>query len=139
MRSHGNARQWDDAYPGRELMRSEIDSGHCFVICERRAVVGTFCLIFGDDPTYGRIEDGRWLNEAPYGTIHRLASDGSVKGVGHCCIEFCYSQIKNLRADTHSDNIPMQRLLEKEGFERCGIIHLEDGSPRIAYQKATRN
>lgn len=136
MRSHGNACQWNGGYPGRELMRSEIDCGHCFVICNGEASVGTFCLIFGDDPAYRLIENGRWLNDAPYGTIHRLASDGTVKGIGHCCVEYCYGRIENLRADTHADNIPMQRLLEKEGFGRCGIIHLEDGSPRIAYQKS---
>lgn len=136
MRSHGNAGQWTGGYPSQRLMRGEIDSGHCFVICDGKTVVGTFCLIFGDEPTYRRIENGQWRNEAPYGTIHRLASDGSVKGVGHRCVEYCYSLLENLRADTHSDNIPMQRLLEKEGFTRCGVIHLEDGSPRIAYQKS---
>ncbi len=136
MRLHGNADQWCGPYPGRELMRGEIECGHCFVICSGDAVVGTFCLIFGDDSTYGRIDDGRWLNNAPYATIHRLASDGTAKGIGHACIEFCYSQIENLRADTHRDNLTMQHLLEKEGFVRCGVIHLQDGSPRIAYQKS---
>ena len=29
----------------------------------------------------------------------------------------------------------MQHLLEKNGFTRCGIIHVADGTPRIAYQK----
>ncbi len=136
MRSHGNADQWCGSYPGCKLMRGEIECGHCFVICAGDAVVGTFCLIFGDDSTYGRIDDGRWLNNAPYATIHRLASDGTAKGIGHACIEFCYSRIENLRADTHRNNLTMQHLLDKEGFVRCGVIHLQDGSPRIAYQKS---
>ena len=29
----------------------------------------------------------------------------------------------------------MQHLIEKNGFQRCGIIYVEDGSPRIAYEK----
>ncbi len=136
MHSHGNVSQWNGAYPQRELMSSEIDGGHCYVVCDADNVVGTFCLIFGEDPTYAVIEDGQWKNEAPYGTIHRLASDGSVKGIGHACIEFCYNILENLRADTHEDNLTMQHLLEKEGFVRCGIIHLKDGAPRIAYQKS---
>ncbi len=138
MRAHGNPDQWNGTYPGIELMPGEIESGHCFVICSGDAVEGTFCLIFGDEPTYIQIENGRWLNEAPYGTIHRLASDGTAKGIGHACIEFCYNQIENLRADTHCDNLTMQRLLEKEGFVKCGIIHLQDRSPRIAYQKSNQ-
>jgi 3-methyladenine DNA glycosylase AlkD len=138
MHSHGNVNQWNGAYPQRELMSSEIECGHCFVVCNTDNVVGTFCLIFGEDPTYAVIEDGQWKNEAPYATIHRLASDGSAKGIGHACIEFCYNLLENLRADTHADNLTMQRLLEKEGFERCGIIHLKDGAPRIAYQKSNK-
>ena len=42
---------------------------------------------------------------------------------------------ESLRADTHADNKVMQHLLESEGFTRCGIIHVEDGTPRIAYQR----
>ena len=136
MHSHGNVNQWNGTYPQRELMLSEIECGHCFVVCNADNVVGTFCLIFGEDPTYAVIEDGEWKNGAPYATIHRIASDGSVKGVGHSCIEFSYNLLENLRADTHADNLTMQHLLEKEGFVRCGIIHLKDGAPRIAYQKS---
>ena len=40
-----------------------------------------------------------------------------------------------VRADTHADNKIMQHLLEENGFTKCGIIHVEDGTPRIAYQK----
>lgn len=29
----------------------------------------------------------------------------------------------------------MQQVFEKNGFERCGIIYVEDGSPRIGYQR----
>ena len=46
-------------------------------------------------------------------------------------MEHCQS----LRADTHADNKIMQHLLEKNGFARRGIIHVEDGTPRVAYQK----
>ncbi len=136
MRTNGNAAQWNGAYPERDLMQGEINGGHCFVVCHAAAVVGTFCLIFGDDPTYAVIKDGQWKNDAPYATVHRLASDGSTRGVGHACIEFGYNLLENLRADTHAANIPMQRLLRREGFERCGIITVRDGSPRIAYQKS---
>ena len=37
--------------------------------------------------------------------------------------------------DTHEDNISMQRLLEKNNFKYCGIIYLEDGNKRIAFEK----
>ena len=97
-----------------------------------------FYLIFilGPDPTYAKIEDGQWLNdEVPYGTIHRLASAGDRRGVASEVIAWCLEHCESLRADTHADNKIMQHLLEKNGFARCGIIHVEDGTPRVAYQK----
>ena len=51
------------------------------------------------------------------------------------CIGWCYDQCGSILIDTHRQNIPMQRTLKKNGFTRCGVIYLEDGSERIAYQK----
>ena len=31
--------------------------------------------------------------------------------------------------------IPMQYLIEKCGFSYCGVIHVDDGSPRLAYER----
>ncbi len=136
MHSTGNTGQWNGAYPGEKLILSEIGQGHCFVVTEIEGrIVGTFCFIIGEDSTYRVIEDGEWLDDEPYGTIHRIASDRTEHGIGHLCISFCSSLIGTLRADTHQDNAPMLSLLEKEGFIRCGIIHLADGAPRIAFQR----
>ena len=78
---------------------------------------------------------GHWLNDGPYGTLHRLASAGHRSGVGRLVIDWCLEHCESLRADTHADNKVMQHVLESNGFSRCGIIHLANGSPRIAYQK----
>ena len=96
-------------------------------------------FVLGPDPTYAKIEDGQWLNDAlPYGTIHRLASAGKRPGVATDVINWCLEHCESLRADTHADNKIMQHLLEKNGFTRCGIIHVADGTPRIAYQRLSR-
>ena len=81
------------------------------------------------------IEEGKWLEDSPYGTIHRLASDGQIKGIFAACVSFCQNICPHLRADTHHDNLTMQHLLVKNGFAQCGIIYISDGSPRIAYEK----
>ena len=39
----------------------------------------------------------------------------------------------NIREDTHADNQIMQKLAEKNGFVKCGIIYVKNGTPRIAY------
>ena len=90
---------------------------------ENGEIVGTFALFLGEDESYRVIEDGAWHLDQPYGTIHRLASNGKARGVSKACFDFCTPQIGYLRADTHADNRPMQRLLEAYGFRRCGVIH----------------
>ena len=87
----------------------------------------------GEDPTYAVIENGAWLNDRPYGTIHRIGSDGKKSGVLRHAADFCLERTKDLRIDTHEDNKIMQALVESYGFKRCGIIHIDDGTPRIAY------
>ena len=141
MKSSGNPNQWINGYPQEELIKNEIDQGHCFVCVNNDdgMVVATFCLIQGPDPTYSYIEDGAWPDNEPYYVIHRLASDGSVKGITGFCIDWCQQISPCLRADTHHDNKVMQHLLEKNGFERCGIIYVANGTPRIAYQRNIRN
>ena len=136
MKTSGNPNQWINGYPQEELIRNEIDLGHCFVCADSNngRVVATFCLIEGPDPTYSYIEDGEWPDNEQYCVIHRLASDGSVKGIAGFCFDWCLQVSPCLRADTHHDNKVMQHLLEKNGFKRCGIIYVANGTPRIAYQ-----
>lgn len=135
MRSTGNEKQWVDGYPSWELVRADIEEGVSYVAVEDGEIEAVFLFRVGDDPTYQVIEDGGWPNDEPYGVIHRIASRGRVKGIGSACIQWCLRQWPNLRGDTHEDNHVMQHVLEKNGFVRCGRIYVEDGSPRIAYQR----
>ena len=79
------------------------------------------------------IEDGNWLNDEPYLTIHGLAGDGQVHGLFQCVADYCKNISQNIRVDTHANNRIMQKLMEKNGFIKCGIIYVKDGTPRIAY------
>ena len=135
MRESGNSIQWTNGYPSRELMLDSIKNGFNFLIIENDDIVATFDFIIGDDPNYAKIENGTWLNDEKYGVIHRLASNGKAKGVARFCFEWCFSQFPNIRIDTHETNIAMQKVLEKLGYEKCGIIYVADGTPRLAFQK----
>ena len=138
MRKSGNPNQWQNNHPAKEIILEDIKNGNSYVIENNSKICGVFAFILGEDPTYQTI-DGKWLNNQPYGTIHRIASNNQVKGVLNCCLNFCKTKIKNIKIDTHNDNLIMQHLLEKYGFSKCGIIYLEDGSPRIAYQKSFKD
>jgi RimJ/RimL family protein N-acetyltransferase len=135
MRSRGNATQWVNGYPSEHLLRGDIAKGQLFVDCDSKGeILYVFAFILGEDPTYQKI-DGAWLNDRPYGTIHRLASAGIITGVFQRCVDYCLTQIDHIRVDTHADNVPMRKAAERAGFRRCGIIHVADGTPRIAFQR----
>ncbi len=134
MRASGNMRQWINGYPQRELLEADIQKGQLFVITEDDTIRAVFAFILGDDPTYAYIEDGQWPNSKPYGTIHRIGTDGTIHGAVKAARDYALQFTDEVRADTHEDNKPMQHTLAKNGFVRCGVIYLEDGAPRIAYQ-----
>ena len=134
MKINGNPNQWRDTYPPEALITNDIKNKNSYVIEKDGVICGVFAFIIGDDPTYQRIE-GQWKNNAPYGAIHRVASSGTMRGVFPACVKFCEEKISNLRVDTHHDNKIMQHQIEKCGFEKCCIIYIKYGSPRIAYQK----
>lgn len=130
----GNLNQWAKGYPSRELMQEDILNKAAHVcLGDDEEMIGVFSLFTEPDPTYQEIE-GAWLNNQPYATIHRIASSGVKKGVGQYCIQWVQKQFDNVRIDTHKDNQPMKYVLEKLGFVYCGVIYLENGDPRDAYQ-----
>lgn len=129
----GNPNQWGKTNPPHEWLVEDIKSKLLYVITDATEIHGVFYFYIGEDPTYSRIEDGEWQFDQPYGTIHRIASDGS-GGILRTAVKFCSGMIDHIRIDTHHDNLIMQKAVAKLGFQRSGIIFLENGSPRIAYE-----
>lgn len=132
MENTGNPTQWGKTEPKVSQLKIDIGEEKLYVI-ESHGIHGVFFFTIGEDPTYARIEDGSWLSDEPYGTIHRIAGDGS-GGIVGTAVEFGKQKIRHLRIDTHHDNKVMQHVVEKLGFSRRGIIYVADGSPRIAYE-----
>ena len=135
MAEHGNPNQWGKMKPSKEQVVADIEAGNSYVCVEEGQIAAVFFYREGVDPTYLQIYDGAWLNEESYGVVHRIASAGTVKGAGSFCLQWAFSRCGNLKIDTHRDNIVMQNTLKKNGFAYCGIIHLENGDERLAYQK----
>ena len=134
MREQGNPEQWKDGYPEEALITSDIERGNLYLCCEGEELLGVFYYAEEDDPTYRYIE-GNWLNADPYGVVHRIAVASHKKGVASFCFAYAFSRCRNLKIDTHKDNLPMQRALAKNGFVPCGVIYLENGEARLAFQK----
>ena len=137
MRENGNPNQWFHNHPPRELIIKDIRDGGSYVCCpenDEGRVLAVFYLSTKPDPTYTKIS-GAWLNDAPYAVIHRIARAKDAKGAGAFCLEWCHKHTKNIRIDTHKDNKPMIKLLGELGYAYCGVIWLETGDERLAYQK----
>ncbi len=143
MAEHGNPNQWGRTqWPPEDLVRRDISSGKSYVcVNDGGRVIGTFFFQFGPDiePTYRVISEGAWLDEGPYGVVHRIASDGSEPGIGKFCVNWAYDRCGHLRIDTHGDNTVMQNMLKSLGFIHCGTIYVEkDNDPRLAFEKSER-
>ena len=136
MRASGNLKQWDDGYPSVDVVRRDIERGVCYVVSadENGAIEATMAFIPGPDPTYSYIEGGAWLNDNPYHVIHRIAVAAPGKGYARKLLDWAFERTKTVRIDTHRDNVIMHHILQKYGFQRCGVIYLANGDVRDAYQ-----
>ena len=136
MRRTGNDKQWIDGYPSKELILDNIRDESLYVcLTEDGQIAGAFYFKVEEERTYAKIYDGEWLNDRPYGVIHRIASNGKRKGIGDACLQWGLKQCGNVRVDTHRDNTVMQNVLIRNGFRQCGIIYVANGTERIAFQK----
>lgn len=140
MAETGNPNQWAVGYPTREMIMEDITRGVSYVVDVNGVIEAVFAYIEGIDPTYGRIENGAWRSNGRYGTIHRIASAGRMKGVASKCFTWCENEARahglgSLRVDTHNDNRIMQHVVVQNGFAYCGVIYLANGAPRLAYEK----
>lgn len=137
MKKSGNLNQWVGNYPSREIIEGDIKENNLYVVKKNSEILAVFFFKTGEDETYIKIFDGEWLNDRPYGVIHRIAVSDTAHGMGVAkfCFEYCFGMISNIKIDTHRDNIPMQKSLVKNGFKRCGIIYLKNGDERIAFQR----
>ena len=114
-----------------------------YVMEENGKIIGTLAVIFDGERTYDKIYDGEWkTTEEPYAAIHRVAVDAECKGQGIAGAmiaeveKMCREKgVRSMKNDTHRDNQSMQRMQAKNGFEYCGVIYLEDGAERIAFEK----
>lgn len=135
--------QWQNGYPNRNSMIEDIQKEYSYVIEENESILGTVAVVFDGEPTYEHIYDGEWKTKGmSYVTLHRVAvrNEWKGKGIAKYMIEEVISmcrerKVESIRIDTHRDNISMQQMLKKNRFEYCGIIYLEDGAERFAYER----
>lgn len=141
--------QWTDGYPAASDIIADIEAGESYVLCEDDGyVVATCAILLGGEITYTEIAYGAWLTDTTddentsYVAVHRVATDKNSRGKGLASrlIEEAAAIGRDagkisLRIDTHRDNLPMQRMLARNGLIHCGEITLLSGAKRNAYEE----
>ncbi len=134
--------QWQDGYPNEQVVMEDIMLGRSYCMEQDGQLWGTFVLV-PEEPCYDCITQGRWRsNEEDYIAIHRVAVAVAKRGQGLPGMMMSYAADCAvvlgrcaLRIDTHRGNVVMRRMLEKQGFQHCGTIYLQNGDPRVAYER----
>lgn len=153
MKENGNESQWGLPSPGKKSWPSEesviakIEKGIQYVCeysveenSEKKIIAATFGYEITHEPVYDTIFEGNWPDNAEtYGVIHAFASAGMVKGSASFSLDWALQDCKQLRIDTHPNNIPMRNLLNKNGFVYAGKVIFDDiqndDTLRLAFYK----
>ncbi|WP_369298609.1 N-acetyltransferase family protein [uncultured Neglectibacter sp.] len=140
--------QWQTGnYPSAKDAEADMTAGTSYVLEDAGEVLGVACIAFGREPTYEAVFEGGWeASPAEYGFLHRIAIAPRAKGKNAAGLFFDElkrqareRKIAVLRCDTHRDNLPMQHTLQKNGFVRRGVIFVEDGSERLAFEQILKD
>ena len=127
-----NIPQWINGYPSVDTITQDINNNRGYVLIDNDEIIGYF-VVLKHDPCYDNI-DGKWIDDSDYVAIHRTVTKYFNKGLGSKMFDEIKKYYDHIRVDTHEGNISMNKCLLKNNFKYCGVIHLEDGSPRNAYE-----
>lgn len=134
MKTSGNPTQLTDRYPWKRIC-GRISACSACMWWWRRPSAPASCWLRGPMTPTPIFLTGRGDQAGEYGVLHRVASDGTKKGIVSLAVAFAARRFSYLRIDTHEDNLPMQRALAREGFVHRGTILAHNGTPRLAYNR----
>ena len=148
--------QWQGGTPRLETLKSDIEQGNTWLAVDEQdgAVLGCMAFCLGGEPDYDNVIEGAWLTDSPncpgeagptYACVHRVAVSSAARRKHVAVTMFSHAkdlaeelQLVSVRVDTHAGNIPMQRLLDKNGYKRCCTILItlaeEPTKERIGYE-----
>ena len=137
--------QWQNGYPNAAQVEQDILKGESYVVLsDENQVIATSMFTTNKEPTYQIIEEGTWkVDESKnYGVMHRMAIKKEYRKQGLATLLFdeFHQQLKSkniqsLKIDTHEENLGMQALIKKIGYQYCGIIYTNYGAKRLAFEK----
>lgn len=137
--------QWQNGYPNATQVKNDIKNKESYVVLnDDDVIVATSMFTTRKEPTYLKVIDGHWIidEKQDYGVIHRLAikADYRKLGIAQFILNEFHNQLKeknirSLKIDTHKENLGMQSLIKKIGYQYCGIIYTSYNAKRLAFEK----
>jgi hypothetical protein len=140
-----NIDQWQNGYPNSEQVENDILKGESYVVVnDKNQIIATSMFTLRKEPTYKEVIDGCWIisEDEVYGVIHRMAIKKEFRKFGLATFMFhefhlqlLEKNIESLKIDTHEDNLGMQSLIKKLGYQYCGVIYTNYNAKRLAFEK----
>lgn len=132
--------QWQTGYPNEESIQADVAAGIGYVFTDNEQIAAYACITFEPEEFYNHLQ-GQWKSNLPYAAIHRAAVNDAYRGQGLSDKIFAFAQelciskgVHSIKVDTDNDNATMKHILQKNGFEYCGIVCF-DNSDKIAFEK----
>ncbi|MBO0476093.1 GNAT family N-acetyltransferase [Vagococcus sp. DIV0080] len=138
-----NIPQWrNNEGPNKAVIMTDLQLEEGYVLLEDKEIVGYGTITKGKQEGYEPIKNGEWLGEEAYVSLHRIAIKETIKerGKGQFLLSYLILEAQkqgytDIRIDTHPLNIPMQKVIQKAGFNFRGEIVLPvTAGERLGYQ-----
>ena len=124
--------QWQGDYPNEQHVQEDIEKGFSYLVrSDDQQTVGTVAIVPAPDPVYDHI-NGQWLMETDqFVAIHRVAIHSDHAGKGYASKLFTaiikylaanYPHIESIRLSTNENNLAMQHVAIKSGFQKVGTM-----------------
>ncbi|UQS82009.1 GNAT family N-acetyltransferase [Bombilactobacillus folatiphilus] len=135
---------WQDGYPDQATLQDDIQRQIAYFLIKDEEIVGVAALEDQGESSYDQIYDGQWSPKSKdrYAIIHRVAVCQGHQGEGlasifiqHLMTIAASLNFKDIRIDTHFDNLAMRHIIEKNGFQQCGTIDNAVHKPCVAFQR----
>jgi len=134
-------KQWDAAYPTREIVEQDIENTTAYVLINENKIVVYASLKKDGESAYA---DSRclWQQIGHYLAIHRMAVAINQRGKGFAktflneVTRLAETlNLQSIKTDTNFDNLEMLQLLRHAGFQQRGTVYYAKGN-RIAFEKS---
>lgn len=135
-------------YPSSRRLMRNIKKGLLHVVEDADGrLIGVFAVTVDPDKNYERGIEGAWLSGNEGGSAYAVLRwacvepDARRRGVGMFMLDKALGCARaagkaSLRCDIHPANEPMRNLLAKQGFERCGVVEVQDTLGRVKRRQA---